>query len=81
MTRVVRMPGSVSSAAVLRVERRQLGEVGPLARLLRVEAVHRVEADERVVLVLALALALLAHGARDGVAAAQAVLADCCIVT
>ncbi len=62
--------------AVLRVERRQLGEVGPLGGLLRVDAVHAVEPDERVELVLALALALLADGARHGVAAAQAVPAD-----
>jgi hypothetical protein len=48
---------------------------GPVAGLLGLEAVDRVEPDQRVVLVLALALAGLADGAGDRVTAAQAVAA------
>ena len=58
------------------VERRQLLELDPVLGGLRVGAVDRVELDQRVELLLALALAGLAHHAGDRVTAAQAVLAD-----
>ena len=77
MTRVVSTSeDGLQAQPLLRVQRRQLGELGPLAGLLDVLPVDGVEPDERVVLVLALALARLADGAGDGVTAAQAVLAD-----
>src|SRR5690606_31387038 len=61
---------------LLRVERRELAELGPVARLLRVHAVDRVEPDERVELLPALALARLPDRPGDDVTLAQAVLAD-----
>src|SRR3954469_6085382 len=60
---------------VLRVERRQLAELDPVARLVGVGAVDRVQPDQRVELLLALALLLLPDRAGDGVALAQAALA------
>src|SRR6478735_690453 len=61
---------------VLRVQRGQLLELGPAAAGLRRHAVDRVEADQRVELLAALAVLGLAHGTRDVVALAQTVLAD-----
>src|SRR6266851_1144010 len=61
---------------VLRVERHQLGEVGPPTGLLGVQAVDLVEADQRVELLPALAVPWLAHRALDHVPLAQAVPAD-----
>src|SRR4051812_16206375 len=66
----------LQAQALLGVQRGQLVELGALARLLRVQAVDRVQPHERVVLVLALALARLPDGAGDRVATAQAVAAD-----
>jgi hypothetical protein len=69
---------------VLRVQRGQLGELGPRSRLLGRHPVDGVEPHERVRLVrparaalaLRLALAGSAHGTGDRVAATQAGLAD-----
>jgi hypothetical protein len=62
---------------LVRVERRELGELGPVPGDLRVLPVQGVHADQGVELLPALlALAGLAHGTGDGVAAAQAVAAD-----
>ena len=58
-----------------RVERGQLGELDPVLGRLGVGAVDAVDPHHRVELLLALALAGLAHLADDRVAAAQAVLA------
>ena len=66
----------LEAQSVLRVERRQLAELDAVARLLRLGTVDGVEADERVELLLALTLARLADGTGDGVALAQAALAD-----
>src|SRR5580692_10984290 len=60
---------------VLRVQRHQLGEVGPGGRALGVQAVDLVQPDQRVELLPAVALARLADRAFDDVALAQAVLA------
>ena len=59
---------------VVGVHRGEGVEVDPLARRLRVRPVDAVDAHHRVELLLALALAGLAHLADDGVAAAQAEL-------
>ncbi len=59
----------------VRVQRDELGELQPVLGGLGVGAVHGVDAHHRVELLLALALAGLAHLADDRVAAAQAVLA------
>ena len=59
-----------------RVQRGELGELDAVLGRLGVGAVDRVDAHHRVELLLALALAGLAHLADDRVAAAQAVLAD-----
>ena len=58
------------------VERGQLGELDAVLGGLGVGAVDRVDAHHRVELLLALALAGLAHLADDRVTAAQTVLAD-----
>ena len=77
MTRVVRLLGvGLEPQPLLRVQRRQLAEVGAVRDLLGVVAVDRVEPDEGVELLAALAVARLADGAGDGVALAQAVLRD-----
>ena len=76
MTRVVRLPGSVSRRSrSCGYSGRQLVEVGPAAGLLGVGAVDGVEPDQRVELLPALALPRLPDRAGDGVALAQAVLA------
>ena len=81
----LREPGllGLEAQALLRVERRQLAELGAALRRLRVGAVDRVQADERVELARPvallrrlLALAGLADGTGDRVAAAQAVPLD-----
>ena len=59
-----------------RRDRRELGELDPVLRLLRVDAVDRLDADHRVELLAALSVAGLADLAGDRVTAAQAVLAD-----
>src|SRR5690348_13099048 len=59
----------------LRVQRHQLGELRPGQRLLGVQPVDLVQADQRVELLPALALARLPDGALDDVALAQAMLA------
>src|SRR5690606_307648 len=61
---------------LLRVQRDQLGELGPVARPLGRHAVHAVQPDQRVELLPTLAFARLAHRSGDGVTLAQAVLAD-----
>src|SRR5690606_15732027 len=66
----------LQAQALLRVERGELVEVGPVASLLRVHPVDGVEADQGVELLAPLALARLAHRAGDDVALAQAVAAD-----
>ena len=77
MTRPIRLVGSVSRRSrSLRVQRGQLGELDPVLGRLGVGAVDGVDADQRVELLLALALAGLAHLAGDRVALAQAELAD-----
>ena len=77
ITRVVSMCGSVSS------RRRYCGYSGVslvnstrFLRRLRVTPVHRVQADQRVVLLPALAVAGLPDRAGDGIAAPQAEAAD-----
>ena len=76
MTRPIRLVGSVSRRSrSLRVERGQLGELDAALGRLGVGAVDAVDAHHRVELLLALALAGLAHLADDRVAAAQAELA------
>ena len=77
ITRPIRLVASVSRRSRSEaVERGQLLELDAVLGRLGVRAVDAVDADERVELLLALALARLAHLADDGVAAAQAVLAD-----
>src|SRR5690606_20921223 len=66
---------------LLRVQRRELAELGPLARLVGAHAVDGVEAHERVELRVpalagVLAVARLAHRAGDGVTLAQPGLLD-----
>src|SRR5262245_32045416 len=58
---------------LLRVERHQLGEVGPVLRLLGVKAVDLVKPDQSVELLPPLTLTWLADRALDDVALAQAV--------
>ena len=72
MTRVVRLVGSVSRRSrSLAYSGVSLLELDPVLRGLRVGAVDGVEPDQRVELLLALALPRLAHHAGDRVTAAQ----------
>ena len=68
----------LEAQALLRVERGELAELDAVGRLIDGQAVDRVDAHDRVVLLatLVLALARLADGADDGVALAQVVLLD-----
>ena len=66
----------LQAQALLGVEGRELGELRPLARLLGVGAVDRVDADEGVELLAPLPIARLPHGTGDRIALAQAVLLD-----